>query len=381
VRVAYVIWSLGLGGAEQLVLRLAAGLDRRRFEPLICCLNEPGAFAAQAGAAGVEVAAFHKRGAVDLRLVPALRRFLRERSVDVVHTHLWGANLWGRLAARSLGLPAVATEHNTDTWKRAHHFAIDRALAGGTRALVAVSHAVREFYESHGVGRGRWEVIHNGVALPPSDPSARERARRALGLPTAVPAVGFVGRLVPAKGPLAFLEVLRDVARERTDLRGVMVGDGPLRAEVAARADALGLAGQVLLAGLRDDVAQLLPAFDALLFCSEREGLSLAMLEAMAAGVPVVASAVGGMPEVIVDGVTGVLIAPGDSASLARHLKKMLMVRDAAQRIGAAARDSLRLRFSPERALPMLEELYASAGVQALSADIPVRKLDLKEAA
>jgi glycosyltransferase involved in cell wall biosynthesis len=380
VRVAYVIWSLGLGGAEQLVLRLAAGLDRRRFEPLICCLNEPGPFAAQAGAAGVEVAAFHKRGAVDLRLVPALRRFLRERSVDVVHTHLWGANLWGRLAARSLGLPAVATEHNTDTWKRAHHFAIDRALAGGTRALVAVSHAVREFYESRGVGRGRWEVIHNGVALPPGDPSARERARRALGLPTAVPAVGFVGRLVPAKGPLAFLEVLRDVARERTDLRGVMVGDGPLRAEVAARADALGLAGRVLLAGLRDDVAPLLPAFDALLFCSEREGLSLAMLEAMAAGVPVVATAVPGTTELIEHGRSGLLFEPGHLPGAAAEIVALLASPEKAARLGAQARAYVSERFSHERMLSAHQALYERcasrplarvAGPQSLTGERP----------
>ncbi len=106
-RVAYVIWSLDLGGAEQVVIRLAAALDRARCAPLIICLNEPGPFAGQAARAGVEVIALHKRGPVDLGALARLARLLRARRIDVVHTHLWGANLWGRIAARLAGVKTV----------------------------------------------------------------------------------------------------------------------------------------------------------------------------------------------------------------------------------------------------------------------------------
>ncbi len=143
-RVAQVIWSLGLGGAEQVVIRLAGGIDRRRFEPVIVCLDRPGPFAAQAEERGVEVLALDKRGPVDLRAVVRLARLLRARRVDVVHTHLWGANLWGRLAAGAARVPAVVcTEHNVDTWKKADHLALDRLLAPAATHLVAVSEEVR----------------------------------------------------------------------------------------------------------------------------------------------------------------------------------------------------------------------------------------------
>jgi glycosyltransferase involved in cell wall biosynthesis len=193
----------------------------------------------------------------------------------------------------------------------------------------------------------------------------------------------FLGHLAADKGIFDLLEALAALRHDVPDVRLVCAGDGN-RIAVARYAERLGIAEAVKFTGwvgpcgkraLFESAAVLAaPAYDA--------ALPVSLLEAMAAGVPVVASAVGGMPEVIVDGVTGLLIAPGDNASLARHLKRILTDRSAAARMGTAARDSLRLRYSPERALPMLEDLYASAGVQALPAEtVPARKLDLREAA
>jgi glycosyltransferase involved in cell wall biosynthesis len=193
----------------------------------------------------------------------------------------------------------------------------------------------------------------------------------------------FLGHLAADKGIFDLLEAIAALRHDVPDVRLVCAGDGN-RIAVARWAERLGIAEAVKFTGwvgpcgkraLFESAAVLAaPAYDA--------ALPVSLLEAMAAGVPVVASAVGGMPEVIVDGVTGMLIAPGDNASLARHLKKMLMDRAAAQKIATAARDSLRLRFSAERALPVLEELYASAGVHALPAEpAPVRSVDLREAA
>jgi glycosyltransferase involved in cell wall biosynthesis len=194
----------------------------------------------------------------------------------------------------------------------------------------------------------------------------------------------FLGHLAADKGIFDLLEAIAALRHDVPDVRLVCAGDGN-RIAVARYAERLGIAEAVKFTGwvgpcgkraLFESAAVLAaPAYDA--------ALPVSLLEAMAAGVPVVASAVGGMPEVIVDGVTGVLIAPGDNASLTRNLRKLLVDRNAGQKLGSAARDSLRLRFSPERALPMLEELYACAGVRALPAEtVPVRnKLDLREAA
>ena len=355
----YVIWSLGLGGAEQVVIRLAAGLDRRKFAPVICCLNEPGPFAAKAREAGVEVVALRKRGPLDLRVLSKLVRLMRERRIQVVHTHLWGANLWGRLAARRAGVPVViATEHNVDTWKRPIHFLIDRWLAPRTTALVAVSRQVRDFYESRGVGRGRWQVVYNGIEA--GEPPARRRgaAYRSLGLVNGQPVVGLVGRLVPAKAPSLFVQAVGQARRQMPGLKALIVGEGPLRAEVEAEVRRLGLEAHVVLTGLRTDVPELLAGMDALVFSSEREGLSMAMLEAMAAGVPVIATRVGGTPELIDSGVTGVLVPPNDVETLAKALVSVLTDVAKADALRHAARTRITQQFSLQQMIETHETLY-----------------------
>jgi len=362
-KVAFVIWSLGLGGAEQVVIRLASALDRERFEPIICCLNELGQFAPQAQAAGVEVVAFHKRGPVDLRMLRAMAAFFRDRGIQVVHTHLWGAQVWGRIAARMAGATCiVATEHNVDVWKRAYHLAIDRLLAPITHHLVAVSREVEAFYETRGVGRSRWQVIYNGIdtSLPP----VRERCRayEELGIPGGCTVIGIIGRLVPAKAPDVFLEAMAIVAREWTQSRFLVVGDGPLRESTAARAAELGIAEQTIFAGVRQDVPQLLRGMDVLVFSSTREGLSIAMLEAMAAGVPVVATRVGGNPELIDSEESGFLVPVGDARALAERVLDLLRDPALAARVRAAARTRVERDFSLAAMVQAHEALFRPAG-------------------
>jgi glycosyltransferase involved in cell wall biosynthesis len=366
IRVAQVIWSLGLGGAEQVVIRLAASLDRRRFDPFVCCLDQPGLFAPRAEAAGVEVVALGKRGPLDVRAAWRLARLLRSRRVDVVHTHLWGASLWGRIAAVGARVPViVTTEHNVDSWKKTHHFALDRALAPATTHLVAVSQQVREFYEARGVGRGRWRVVYNGVDTSAAPHRERGAAFQELGLGKADPVVGLVGRLVPAKAPEVFLRALALAAARVPGLRGLVVGDGPLRSKVEAEARRLGLGARVVFAGLRQDVPELLPGLDALVFSSLREGLSMAMLEAMAAGVPVVATDVGGTPELIAHGVTGLLVPPGRPESLADALVGLLEDAAGGERIRREARRCVEERFSLEKMTAAHEALYGDTPLNA----------------
>ena len=362
-RVAYVIWSLDLGGAEQVVIRLAAALDRARCAPLIICLNEPGPFAGQAARAGVEVIALHKRGPVDLGALARLARLLRARRIDVVHTHLWGANLWGRIAARLAGVKTViVTEHNVDTWKRGYHFAIDRLLAPLATGFVAVSQQVREFYEARGVGVGRWQVIYNGVDTSAAFTHHRNGFYQTLGIREDEPVVGLIGRLVPAKAPEIFVQAVVQAAREVPSLKALIVGDGPLRQLVEEQVHRLGLDGRVICTGTRQDVPQLLQGMSALVFSSEREGLSMAMLEAMAAGVPVVATRVGGTPELIESGVSGILVPPQQPHVLADRLVELLRQPEQAQAIGRAARARVEQHFSLHRMVKQHEELYTRLG-------------------
>jgi glycosyltransferase involved in cell wall biosynthesis len=354
-----VIWSLGLGGAEQLVIRIAASLDLARFEPLIICLDEPGPFAAAATESGIELLSVGKRGPYDLGALVRLVKLLRRRRVDVVHTHLFGADLWGRIAARLAGTgTVVTTAHNVDSWKKPTHLVIDRCLAAATTRLVAVSAQVRQFYEEHGIARGRWEVIYNGV--DDAGPIVRNRdALLALGVGVDEPTVGLIGRLVPTKRPDLFLDAVARASRSVPRLRALILGDGPLRAKAEQQAHRLGVAERTVFAGLRRDVPAFLAGLDVLVFSSEREGLSVAMLEAMAAAVPVVATAVGGTPELIEPGVTGLLVPPGDPQALADAILRVLQHPDEAGALTRAARARVRSRFTLRGMIEAYEDIYA----------------------
>lgn len=359
LRIGHVIWSLGLGGAEQVVIQLAAESVRRGHEVCVFTLNAPGSFAAHAEAAGVRVVSVAKRGRYDATVLARLAAAFRRARLDVVHTHLWGAHVWGRLAAAIARVPvAVATEHNVDTWKPRRYFLLDRLLAHVTTHLVAVSGPVLEFYERHGVARGRWRVIRNGIAIAPGAPRRLGDAHRALGLTAGDRVIGWVGRLVPAKLPGDFLDAVALVAGRVPRVRALVVGDGPLRPEAEARARSLGLGGRVVFAGLREDVAALLAGMDVLVFSSEREGLSIAMLEGMAAGVPIVATRVGGTPELVEHGRSGLLVPPRAPAELAAAIVRVLEEGALAAALARGARDTVAERFSFEAMASAYEGLY-----------------------
>ncbi len=363
LRIGHVIWSLGLGGAEQVVIQLAAESVRRGHEVSVFTLNAPGTFARQAEAAGVRVVSVAKRSRYDLTVLARLAAGFRRARLDVVHTHLWGAHVWGRLGAALARVPVViATEHNLDTWKPRGYFLVDRALAHLTTQLVAVSGPVQEFYESRRVARGRWTVIRNGIGVAPEAPRRLGAAHRALGLAEGDRVVGWVGRLVPAKLPGDFLEAVALTASRVPRLRALVVGDGPLRGEAETRARALGLEGRVVFAGLRTDVGELLAGMEALVFSSEREGLSIAMLEGMAAGVPIVATRVGGTPELVTDGVTGLLVPPHAPAELASAMARVLEEEALARALARSARETIAARFSFEEMAAAYEALYSGSG-------------------
>jgi glycosyltransferase involved in cell wall biosynthesis len=359
LRIGHVIWSLGLGGAEQIVIHLAAESVRRGHAVTVFTFNEPGVYAPEASAAGVQVVSIPKHGKYDLSVAWRLAAAFRAARLDVVQTHLWGGNVWGRLAAWLAGTPViVVTEQNLDPWKTTRNFVLDRLLTRIPAHLVGVSGPVRDFYEEHGVGRGRWHVIHNAIPVPPPRPRSLTEAHRALGIVPEDRVVGLVGRLVPAKAPADFLGAVSIALRKVPRLKALLVGDGPLRADVEAEVRRLGIGERVVLAGFRKDVADLLAGMDALVFSSTREGLSLAMLEAMAAGVPLVATRVGGTPELIEHGVTGLLVPASAPEALADEIVRVLTDQALAARLAGAARARVAERFSLAKMADDYEALY-----------------------
>ncbi|MFH1023616.1 MAG: glycosyltransferase [Planctomycetota bacterium] len=359
VRIAYVIWSLGLGGAEKVVIHLATGLDRTRFSPVIFCLNEPGPFAPEVLRQGIEVIGLHKRGPADILAAYRLYNALKAGRFDVVHTHLWGANVWGRLAARLAGVPVIiATEHNVPNWKTRWHFLLDRMLAPATTRLVAVSQAVLSEYERRKIAPLRWTLISNGVSPRTPPVPGRDDARRALGLPPSGTVIGWMGRFAVVKNPLLFAEAAAIAVRKAPSLMIILAGDGPLRPALEQKINALGIRDRVVFAGVLHDIPAFLAALDAIAFSSDSEGLSMAMLEAMAAGVPVVATAVGGTRELVRHEITGFLVPPRDADALAGGMVRVISDPDLAETLRRNATDFTRREHAESGMIRRHDSLY-----------------------
>jgi len=370
VPVLYVIPELPVGGAETLTFHMARGLDRQRFAPAVCVLGGPGPMGQEMARAGIEVVAlqrFRRPGRL-LRVLPPLTRLLRQRGVGIVHTHLYHGNTYGRLAAILARTPViVASVHNVYERVKTHRVWINRALARWTDAILAGSEAVREdILRSDGVPRGQVHVLPYGIDPEPyltlPDPVETQRT---LGLPPGAPVIGTVGRLETQKGHDLLLRSLADLRSEGCDAVLLLVGEGRERTRLSELAAELGLADRVRFLGTRRDLPALFAAMDVFAFPSRWEGTPLALIAAMAAGLPVVATPVGGVPDVLTDGATGRLVPVDDVPALTAALRATLRDAASARMLGAAAREHVLARCSVTAMLHGLEALYWSLAEKA----------------
>ncbi len=369
-KVLLLVESMEVAGAEQVVLALARGLDRRRFRPIVGCLTIEGPLATELRAADVEVFALGKRPGLDLGMLLRLQRRMRTAGIDVVHTHVWNADVWGRLAGWLARVPVLlTTAHSVDVWKKPRHLAVDRALAGVSRRVVCVSEAVRAFYRDRArVPEGKLTVILNGIDLAPFDvPFDPLRTRAQLGLNGAKAVLTVVARLLPEKGHRHFLDALVLLRREFPSAIGLVVGNGSLRGELEAQAGQLGLLGSgVRFLGERRDVPEILAASDVFVLPSSvREGLSISLLEAMAARRPAVVTDIGGNRETVEDGVSGRVVAPADAPALAAAFAELLHDPAYAGRLGRAARERVERDFSVSRMVRETSDLYEATLAEA----------------
>ena len=273
----------------------------------------------------------------------------------MIHTHLSTASLLGSAAARLAGVPAVATVHGLNT----------RTCFNWASHIIAVSNAVKQHLVGQGLSEGRITVIHNGVDLKLlSRPYDRAAFRRVWGLPESAPVLVTVGRLVPEKGHRDLLRAFAQLIHhaEWRELRLLMVGGGILLAPLQAEAAELGLSDRVIFAGFQRDVPPFVQAADIFVLPSLREGLSLSALEAMALVKPVVACRVGGTPEVVVEGETGLLVAPSRPEELKHALDSLLRHPEQARAMGEAGARRVREAFDLEQMVSKIEEVYRELG-------------------
>jgi glycosyltransferase involved in cell wall biosynthesis len=356
---------------------LASRLDSRRFNVLVCSLKGEGPVARAMRERGVRVVTLNGCGAWDIRVLSRLFRLIRQERPEILHAFLGFANLAASLIGRLLGVPVIIWSYrDVEVWKTKAHWLVDRLAVRWADAITCCSDAVRQFVLARMNGQApKFSTIHNGVDLETFNRS-RTVSRAELNLREGGFVIGTVSRLdEPKKGLAVMLRALADLAGQDgiPAWQWVLVGDGPARERLRSLASELGLSGQVMFAGMRDDVASVLPVMDIFVCPSLYEGFGIAIVEAMAAGRPVVASAVGGIPEIVVHEDTGLLVPPGDAAALAGALATLLTHPDQARAMGARGQARARERFSIETAVQQHQQLYASLRKRYAERVRPVR--------
>ena len=288
-----------------------------------------------------------------------LKRHITRLRPDLVHTWLFAANCYGRIAARQAGVRRiVASERCVDRWKMWHELAIDRRLARFTDRIVANSRAVRNFYVARGIAVEKFVVIPNGIVRAAPSPVSRSDLLSEFGLPADAKLVGSVGRLSPQKRVKEAIWGMHQLSQLLDEAHLLIIGDGPLRAALERYARLVGVEERVHFLGPRLDVLRIMPHFDAFWLASSYEGQSNALMEAMAAGVPVVASDIPANRELVVPGESGYLIPLDVRSAFARRTLPILEDADLARRLGAAGRARMLSEFTVERMVDRYAALY-----------------------
>lgn len=364
--ILHIIDHLGPGGAQEALLNLVKYADRRRFRLEVASLHGRGVYWDLLRREQVPVHSLSPHKLLPVYL-PRLVRLLRRERFDLVHCHLNAANLLAKPVAVLCGVP-VRFNHDqcNDELRRRHGWllALDRLANRGTDQVIAVSQSTREFLvaKEHLPPR-KVALIYNAVDLEryfPGSPAERAACRRALGWPEQDWVVLGVGRLMPQKNFAGFLEVAAAFSRRHPEARFAIAGDGPERARLEEQTRMLGLAGRVRFLGFVARMRDLYLAADVLLFPSLYEGTPMAVLEAMATGLPVVASRIDGTAEVIRDGMDGLLVPAGENQAFRERLERLRQDPDLARDLAAQALKTVRQRYSAASMTRQVESLYLS---------------------
>jgi glycosyltransferase involved in cell wall biosynthesis len=355
------------GGAEHLTMQIAERLDPQRFESMVCATRFSASereketveeAAAELQAAGVRFLGLNRRTRAHAWAWLPLARLLRRERVDVVHAHKFGSNIWGVVFGRLCGVPVVVTHEHGWSFEGKMKTIIDRELiARGSDAFIAVSREDRRrMIELEGIDPERAVFVPNGIkALPP--PSGRD-VHAELGIAAGAPIVTTVGFLRQPKAMDVLIEAAGRIAPRFPGLRVLIVGEGADRPVYEALIERLGLQDTVKLLGLRSDVPDLLAASDVAVLSTNSEGSPLSVMEYMDAGLPVVATRVGGIPDLIDDGVEGLLVKPQDPDGLGDAIARMLDDPDEARRMGERGRERRRREFDIGVMVDRLQNLY-----------------------
>ncbi len=357
VKILHLITELSTGGAQTALLRLLTHLDRNRFEPSVVCLyNGDGEPAQQIRALDIPVIDVGMSGKLRLDALWRLYTVLRQTRPTILHTWMFHANLPGRILGRLSGAPIIISSERTMGQESRWRYRLNRLSAPLSDRVVCVSQRVADFViQKVGVPRNKVVVIPNGVdARPFTNLPPKTQARARLNLPAEKNLVGSIARLTPVKR----LDVLLRAISALPDVQLLIVGDGPEGPNLIQLGQKLGLTARLHFAGQQSDIALWLAAMDVCVLSSDWEGMPNAALEAMAAGLPVVATAVGGAPEVVLDKETGFLVPPRNPKALAGAIETLLRDPALRHKMGRAGYERVQQHFTLRQMVERTQELY-----------------------
>jgi glycosyltransferase involved in cell wall biosynthesis len=362
-RILQLLATGGTGGAQESYTGLLLRLDRSRYEVRALSLSA-GSAVQRLRSLGLDVAVID---AADEVAVRELAAWLRREEIDLVHAHMYRAEVVGTRAAVAAGVPVIMATVHSSRVRSAEDVELLASLTPSMDRLVVPSASIRRKVAREGRDAARFAIVPNGVDLARFATATRCTFRREFDVPPGAPLVGVVARLEPEKGHRHLIEAWPAVVAMAPEARLAVVGEGGSTAQLRALAESLGVAGSVIFTGRRDDISALTADLTVSVLPSLREAQGISILEAMARRVPVVASAVGGVPEVITHGVDGVLVPPADPPALAAAISMLLADPGLRTRIGGAGYRTVADRYSIDAQVRRIQELYeeelARAGV------------------
>jgi len=357
-RILHIIPTLDRGGVEKQLVLLAEGLPREEFDVHVCALERGGPFEKVLRDNGIPVTVIGKRWAVDPFAAAKLRKLIKRVRPDLVHTWLFEAGFHGRVLAKLLGVRSIVASMIRSEHRSRWRWILEKQLARFTKRLVTnCAHAKTDFV-THGISADNIAVISSGVPASHASQSSREELYRELQLPNDARLIGVVGRLVPDKGVKELIWAVELVRVLHPNVHLLVIGDGPQRSVLEEFAVGASDLEHVRFLGERDDVWRILPHLEMLWHGSERESQSNAVMEAMACGVPVVASDIPGNRELITRGETGYLVKIGARADWGRTTIALLTDASHAQRIGTEGKQRMLEEFNVEQMIRQYVELY-----------------------
>ncbi len=365
LRITFVITSTQLAGAERVLLDVVAGLDRSRFHPSLITLTGVGGLLDEAKKLGVIAESLEMRSPVDVPRLLRLGARLRAHDPHIVHTFLMHANVAGRIAARLSSIPAVVSSIHGEYRRKWYRF-IERGTMGLADRVLTVSEAILRIYSKRFSDPTRIQVLPNGILVEPfPGESQREAARESLGLDKSLKYLLVVARLTPEKGLKYLLEAMPAVVERYHAVQLLILGDGPLRAPLERLASRSGAGDRIEFLGFRSDVSIYMRACDLFVLPSLTEGMPRTILEAANCGIPVIASDVSGIPEIVSDGVSARLVTPGNSRLLAEAITSLLSDQAGAVALAKKARERLEKEFTLETMIARHENVYTELAAQA----------------